>query len=141
MVETIEKNSPTTGKMAVYTKKSKISRLPKYLIVNFIRFQWKATERVKAKILKKVQFPFELDMIPFCTPDLQLKLQVGRDRLKDVFDKRADNKKRGIIEPAQSVKTQRAILQEIGADKSLTNDIGGSPSGQYDLVAGTNIIN
>ena len=52
--EKIEKNSESLGRSATYTKTSKITRLPAYLTVNFVRFQWKVTERVKAKILKVV---------------------------------------------------------------------------------------
>jgi ubiquitin carboxyl-terminal hydrolase 14 len=76
--------------MEQYSKTSRISRLPKYLAVNFIRFQWKSQEKIKAKILKKVQFPFELDMVPFCTPELQSKLQPAKERLKVVADRKSD---------------------------------------------------
>jgi len=37
---------------ANYTKKSRISRLPMYLFFHLKRFQWKATEGVRAKVLK-----------------------------------------------------------------------------------------
>ena len=57
LVEKIEKTSPSLGKLSSYTKTSKISRLPEYLTINFVRFQWKPQERVKAKILK-VYFTF-----------------------------------------------------------------------------------
>jgi len=41
----------------MYTKKSKISRLPSYITINFIRFQWKQAEQIRAKILKvKIMF-------------------------------------------------------------------------------------
>jgi ubiquitin carboxyl-terminal hydrolase 14 len=92
LVEKLEKNSPTTGQMATYTRTSKISRLPRYLTINFVRFQWKATERVKAKILKRVKFPFELDMVSFCTPDLIAKLEPAKLRLKELSDKKAEEK-------------------------------------------------
>ncbi len=78
--------------MAWYTKTSKISRLPKYLTFNFVRFQWKAAEAIKAKILKRVQFPFELDMITFCTPELAKKLEPAKLRLKEISDKKAEAK-------------------------------------------------
>ena len=52
LVEKIEKNSPSLGRQAVYTKTTKIDRLPKYLTVNFVRFFWKPQERIKAKILR-----------------------------------------------------------------------------------------
>ncbi len=76
--------------METYTKKSKISRLPKYLAINFVRFQWKPTERTKAKILKRVQFPFELNMLEFCTKDLQEKLKIGHECVQNMMEKKAE---------------------------------------------------
>lgn len=52
LIEKITKNCESLGRNASYTKTSRISRLPKYLTINFVRFQWKPQERVKAKILK-----------------------------------------------------------------------------------------
>lgn len=52
MSEKIEKNSPTLDRSAIYTKKSRISRLPKYLTVSFVRFFWKQEQRIKAKIMR-----------------------------------------------------------------------------------------
>ena len=63
--ESIEKTSPTLGKTAVYTKTSSYSRLPTYLAVQFVRFQWKPAERVKAKILKKCKFPLGILLLDF----------------------------------------------------------------------------
>eukprot|EP00842_Homolaphlyctis_polyrhiza_P003139 jgi/Hompol1/3826/HPOL_003366-RA len=193
LVEKIEKNSPSLGRSAIYSKKSKITRLPQYLAINFVRFQWKPTERVKAKILKvlalhslqvdgnhfidhiwkhlvcallivfsqRVQFPFELDMSTFCTQDLQEKFAPAKQRIKEVADRKAEEKK---LKKAQAMAAgagaststaadvqmedaastsakpdphQRhlAVIREIGLDASLINDPGVNPSGQYDLVA------
>ncbi len=96
MIEKIEKTSPTTGSMATYTKTSKFTRLPQYLSINFVRFQWKASERVKAKILKRVQFPFDLDLVGFCTPELVAKLEPAKTKLKEIADKKAEEKVRFI---------------------------------------------
>ncbi|TPX36743.1 hypothetical protein SmJEL517_g01149 [Synchytrium microbalum] len=98
LTQKIEKNSPTLNTLAKYTKTSKISRLPAYLTINFVRFQWKpATEPggsgTRAKILKKVKFPFELDMAQFVTPDLLAKLAPARDRLKEMDDYKSAVKK------------------------------------------------
>ena len=92
MIETLDKTSPTLNRSAKYTKASKISRLPEYLTVNFVRFQWKPQERIKAKILKKVKFPFELDMASFCTPELVEKFEPARARLKELEDLKAQAK-------------------------------------------------
>lgn len=38
--------------------------------------------------IKRVQFPFDLDMVGFCTPDLQKKLAPAKDRLKQLCDEK-----------------------------------------------------
>lgn len=45
------------GRVAQYTKKSKIARLPPYLAVNFVRFAWRKDTNKRAKILRTVSFP------------------------------------------------------------------------------------
>lgn len=92
LIEKIEKNSESLGRSAMYTKTSKVSRLPKYLAINFVRFQWKPQDRIKAKILKRVQFPFELDMMPYCSKELQDKLGPAKLRLKEIADKKAEER-------------------------------------------------
>ncbi|CZR51473.1 related to ubiquitin-specific protease 7 [Phialocephala subalpina] len=82
--EKIEKNSEVLGRDAMYTKKSKISRLPKYLTVHFIRFFWKREAQKKAKIMRKVTFPDELDVVEFCTDDLKKLLIPVRDKVREV---------------------------------------------------------
>ena len=82
--EKIEKNSPILGRDAVYTKTSRISRLPKYLTVHFVRFFWKKDIRKKAKIMKKVTFPHELDVVEYCTDTLRKQLVPVRDKVREV---------------------------------------------------------
>ena len=82
--EKIEKNSPTLERDAVYTKQSRISRLPKYLTVHFVRFFWRKDIRKKTKIMKKVTFPAELDVVEFCTETLRKQLVPVRDKVREV---------------------------------------------------------
>ncbi len=82
--EKITKHSPSLDRDAVYTKTSRISRLPKYLTVHFIRFWWKASIRKKSKIMKKVTFPAELDVVEFCTETLRKQLVPVRDKVREV---------------------------------------------------------
>ncbi|KAI9887455.1 MAG: deubiquitinating enzyme [Watsoniomyces obsoletus] len=82
--EKIEKRSSVLGRDAVYTKKSRIARLPKYLTVHFVRFYWKRDVQKKAKILKKVTFPPELDVVEYCTEGLKRALVPIRDKIRDV---------------------------------------------------------
>jgi len=82
--EKIEKNSPVLGRDAIYTKKSKISRLPKYLTVHFVRFFWKREAQKKAKIMRKVTFPDELDVAEFCTDELRAMIVPVRDKVREI---------------------------------------------------------
>lgn len=82
--EKIEKNSPTLGRDVTYTKTSRISHLPKYLTVHFVRFFWKKELRKKAKIMKKVTFPTELDVVEYCTETLKKQLIPVRDKVREV---------------------------------------------------------
>ncbi|KAG7836532.1 hypothetical protein KL942_004786 [Ogataea angusta] len=61
--ETIEKNNESLGRNSTYEITRKITRLPKYLNIHFVRFFWKRDTGKKSKILRKVQFPFQLDLI------------------------------------------------------------------------------
>lgn len=82
--EKIEKNSPKLERDAIYTKKCRISRLPKYLTVHFVRFFWKREAQKKSKIMRKVTFPRELDVLEYCTDSLREKLVPVRDKVREV---------------------------------------------------------
>jgi len=90
LTEEIEKNSPTLDRDATYIKTSRISRLPQYLTVHFVRFFWRKDIQKKTKIMRKVTFPEELDVVEFCTEDLSKRLIPVRDKVrnirKDEFD-------------------------------------------------------
>ncbi|KAF1929379.1 cysteine proteinase [Didymella exigua CBS 183.55] len=88
--EQIEKNSEVLGRNAVYTKTSKISRLPVHLPVHFVRFDWRRDTNKKAKIMRKVTFPDELDAIEFCTDTLKKQLIPVRDKIRDVRKEELD---------------------------------------------------
>ncbi|KJZ70502.1 hypothetical protein HIM_10131 [Hirsutella minnesotensis 3608] len=82
--EKLEKKSEVLGRDAVYTKKSKISRAPKYLTVHFVRFFWKRETQKKAKIMRKVSFPQELDIVEFCSDELKKALIPVRDKVREI---------------------------------------------------------
>ncbi|BCR89634.1 ubiquitin-specific protease UBP6 [Aspergillus chevalieri] len=88
--EKIEKNSPTLDRNAIYTKRSRVSRLPKYLTVHFVRFFWKRETQKKAKIMRKVTFPAELDAVEFCTDELKNQLVPVRNKLREVRKEETD---------------------------------------------------
>lgn len=82
--EKIEKKSSVLDRDAIYTKKSKISRLPKHLTVHFVRFFWRRDVQKKAKIMRKVTFPQELDVVEFCTDELRKALVPVRDKVREI---------------------------------------------------------
>ncbi|KAG0227078.1 Ubiquitin carboxyl-terminal hydrolase 14 [Actinomortierella wolfii] len=146
----IEKNSPTLDRMATYTKSQRVSRLPTYLTVSFVRFYWKAAEQVKAKILRKVKFPFELDASQFCTEELQAKLSAPKAKLRELDNaltalKRRErlDKEAGKMETDDDGnKSEEALAVEkareeyrASLDAELVKDVGCNPSGQYELHA------
>lgn len=88
--EKIEKNSPTLDRNAIYTKRSRVARLPKYLTVHFVRFFWKRETQKKAKIMRKVSFPAELDAVEFCTEELKNQLVPVRNKLREVRKEETD---------------------------------------------------
>ena len=77
---TLEKYSPTLGRQAVYTTKSRVARLPKYVMTQLVRFYYKADTQKKCKIKRPIKFPFFLDMHDYCKPDLQAKIKVYREK-------------------------------------------------------------
>jgi ubiquitin carboxyl-terminal hydrolase 14 len=76
------KMSPTLQRDANYMKQSLISRLPAYLAINFVRFQYKGKEGINAKVLKDIKFPLEFDAFDLCTKELQEKLMPMREKFK-----------------------------------------------------------
>ena len=88
--EQLEKRSEVLGRDTTYTKTSKISRLPKYLTVHFVRFFWKRETQKKAKIMRKVTFPHELDVVEFCDDHLKELLIPVRDKVREVRKEEED---------------------------------------------------
>lgn len=131
--ENIEKHSSTLGRDAVYTKKSKLSRLPAYLTVQFVRFYFKEKDAINAKILKDVKFPLNLDVFDLCSEELQQKLMPVRAKFKEIEDKKveeaANRKKEGGKEPMDVDKKTR--LEPF----SFPDDVGSNNSGYYELTA------
>lgn len=84
LTEKIEKNSDALGRETTFTKTSQISRLPKYLTVHFMRFFWRRDTQKKAKIMRKVSFPKELDLVEFCTDELKSQLIPVRDKVREI---------------------------------------------------------
>ncbi|KAF9562882.1 ubiquitin carboxyl-terminal hydrolase 6 [Agrocybe pediades] len=89
----VEKRSPTLGRDAVYSQKSRLSRLPTYLTVHMVRFQWRQDIQKKAKIMRRVKFPEEFDAIDLVTDELKEKLLPASRKLKDIEKDRGERRK------------------------------------------------
>lgn len=121
--EQIEKKSEKLDRDAMYTKTSRISRLPLYLPVHLIRFDWRRTTNVKAKIMRKVTFPLELDAIEFCTEELQKSLIPIRDKIRDIRKEEEDicraRKRQKRIQDGQEPDAEKDSKQK---DKKASSD-------------------
>mmetsp|Transcript_48425 Transcript_48425/g.115238 ORF Transcript_48425/g.115238 Transcript_48425/m.115238 type:complete len:521 (-) Transcript_48425:159-1721(-) len=79
MVSQLEKTSPVLGRQVIYNKTAKITKLPPYLLCQFVRFYWKQDTQKKAKILRPVKFPVTLDMKDYCTDPLKASIEEWRE--------------------------------------------------------------
>ncbi|KAG6911096.1 hypothetical protein DXG01_004611 [Tephrocybe rancida] len=89
----VEKRSPTLGREALYSQKSRITRLPGYLVVHMVRFAWRQDIQKKAKIMRKVKFPLEFDALDLATDDLKAKLLPASRKLKEIEKERGERRK------------------------------------------------
>ncbi|KAG8702714.1 deubiquitinating enzyme [Ceratobasidium sp. 395] len=91
--EVIEKHSERLGRTAQYQQTSRISRLPSNLTVHMVRFFWRREINRKAKIMRKVKFPFELDALDLLTDELRTKLQPATRKLREVEGERLERRR------------------------------------------------
>jgi ubiquitin carboxyl-terminal hydrolase 14 len=144
--EKITKMSSSLNRDALFTKTSRISRLPGYLCIQLVRFFYKEKEKVSAKILKDVKFQMTLDLFELCTPELQQKLIPMRECFRKQDDEANElkkAKKKALDAPPDGDKKSSAataIASNEAASKdyapySFENDLGSNNSGYYDLVA------
>lgn len=129
----LTKRSPTLERDAVYNKTSLINRLPAYLIVQFVRFQYKGREGINAKILKDIKFPIEFDAFELCSPELQQKLVPMREKFKEIEDAKVEQaaikaKDKSAVGDGGKVKTKTLPY-------SFEDDLGSNNSGFYHLQA------
>jgi ubiquitin carboxyl-terminal hydrolase 14 len=114
--EQIEKRSDVLGRDAMYTKSSRISRLPKYLTVHFMRFDWRRDTSKKAKIMRKVTFPDELDAVEFCSDELKQLLIPIRNKIHDIRKEEQD------VERARKRQKRLKAGEENDTDPSATKE-------------------
>ncbi|XP_070500419.1 ubiquitin carboxyl-terminal hydrolase 14 [Chironomus tepperi] len=128
--EQITKRSSLLERDAIYTKQSLISRLPAYLTINFVRFQYKGKEGINAKVLKDIKFPLEFDAFDLCSPELQQKLIPMRTKFKEIEDA-AVLEKDQIKMKGEKVEEKKTRALQYYFDE----DLGSNNSGFYTLQA------
>lgn len=89
----IEKNSSSLGRLAVYNEQQRIDRLPAYLTVHFVRFYWRRDIGKKTKIMRKVKFPFDLDVTQFLSDDLKSKILPAKNKINEISKERDERAK------------------------------------------------
>lgn len=144
----LEKASPSLGRSAIYLKESRINGLPRYLTIQFVRFFWKRESNQKAKILRKVDYPLELDVYDLCSDELRKKLEAPRQILRNAEGTKLGLKtgegssaqKGNDVNMPDAKGTQGASNGSEGSSVATSHD--GAPSdkdtqltGIYDLVA------
>jgi ubiquitin carboxyl-terminal hydrolase 14 len=135
--EKITKMSSSLARDAVYTKTSRITRLPSYLCINIVRFFYKEKEKVSAKVLKDIKFPVMLDLYDLCMSDLQKKLVPMREsfRVQDEEENKVKKAKK-IAEDGKAVdlSAPKDTSDVKYAPFSFEDDVGSNNSGYYELL-------
>jgi ubiquitin carboxyl-terminal hydrolase 14 len=133
----VEKTSPSLGREAVYSQKSRLTRLPTYLTVHMVRFAWRRDIGKKTKIMRKVKFPLELDALDLVTDDLKAKLMPASRRLKDVEKERQERRKVRKRTKTVAPATARASTDVEMADASTNAESAAGASGSTSVAAET----
>ncbi|XP_055712894.1 ubiquitin carboxyl-terminal hydrolase 14 [Phlebotomus papatasi] len=137
MQEQLTKKSTSLGRDALYQKTALINRLPAYLTVNFMRFQYKGNQGINAKVLKDIKFPIDFDAYDLCSLGLKEKLNPMRNQFKKIEDATLERQMN------EKDKLDADIKKEIGEKDanvielpfSFDDDIGSNNSGYYTLKA------
>jgi ubiquitin carboxyl-terminal hydrolase 14 len=70
----------------LFERTSTLLTLPRYLIVQMMRFDWRKDTQKKSKKLRRVDYPMKLDIADFAHPSLKHQLTSARNLLKEEQD-------------------------------------------------------
>lgn len=141
----VEKTSPSLGRAATYHQVSRVSRLPAFLAVHMVRFYWRRDVQKKAKIMRAVQFPLQLDLLDIVTDEMRAQLGPINAIVKQVMKERDDRARAakryrgtqpdaGVNEAARRAEEKDRIEGAIAA-QALDLSRVGNPSAIYELCA------
>jgi len=130
LVEHMTKQSDTLGREAKYLRSSKISRLPYYLTVQFVRFFWRQDKQLKAKIVRPIEFPLSLDIYDLCGDELKTAIQPNRKLLQEFEEKKAEAAKKQKTSDGKEEDVKPHVVERDFSPSEFTND-----TAQYELFA------
>jgi len=133
--ETRELRSEAVGRDIVFKGSSKVSKLPQYLNVQLVRFFWKQDIQAKAKIMRAVTFPVQLDMYQYCTDEYKLELDPARQDKMIVDDEAAEARLKLVAEAnaaADALTAADKAAARPGAAAGGSAGASGSGSGAAD---------
>ena len=133
----VEMQSESLGRNAIWEKRSRISKLPKYICVHFMRFFWKQTPDsrdhtgVKCKIRKAVSFPAVFDTYDMCNDSLQTVLKANRIEKSKAMDAEMEAK-RAKLSDSQDENKDSGATTVTEPDKASTTENGGDSTMEVD---------
>lgn len=121
----IEKQSPSLGRQAQYKAISRLARLPSYLSIHEVRFFWRRDIGRKTKIMRRVKFEFELDVLDLLSDDLKQRIKPVNERYRAISKERRDRaniRKRTKQHIDDEVREAKKARQEIDSSSQLRNE-------------------
>lgn len=103
LVEKIEKHSNQLGRNAIWSQERRIAKLPPVLIIQIMRFFWKANINKPCKIKRKIAFPKRLDVQNFCAPELKERITEYRVLKEKEMERRLAIKDKALQEEADRI--------------------------------------
>jgi len=133
LTEQMSKHSESLGREAQYLRSSKITRLPYYLTIQFVRFYWRQDKQVKAKIVRPIEFPMNLDLYDLCSDELRTNLEPKRKELQENEEKRVEAAKKQKTSPEDG-KMEEEVETKQKTEKDLATNFV-NETAQYELFA------
>lgn len=142
--DTLDKRSARLEKDCVYEVQKTITKLPTILTVQFVRFFWKRSTNKKSKILRKVTFPFQLDLADMLDAEYREDKVKIRDELRSVEkvqqneDREFKKQKRQLLSKEEDEfdeKQHKKFAEQFKAKFPQDLASGENPSSLYNLTA------
>ncbi|KAJ9101625.1 hypothetical protein QFC20_005154 [Naganishia adeliensis] len=115
-----QKNSPSLGRVAIYTQTSRLSRLPTNLAIHLVRLYWRADIQKKVKITRRVEFPLQLNVFDLLSEELKPIVAPIRVAVRDIQKGREARAKIRRSRTHGSVRVPAVLRQRSGDLESKT---------------------